>query len=72
MPIATGFLSPEEFAHEYFFDLRVSFCPQCRMVSSPNSRSDADVPRALRVLFIDIGAQAQHVEAFATRCAAAT
>ena len=32
MPIANGFLTPEEFQHEYFFDLRVSFCPSCHMV----------------------------------------
>ncbi len=32
MPIANGFLSPEEFAAEYFFDLRVGFCPACHMV----------------------------------------
>ena len=32
MPIANGFLSPEEFADEYFFNLRVGFCPECKMV----------------------------------------
>lgn len=32
MPIANGFLSPEEFAGEYFFNLRVGFCPECKMV----------------------------------------
>jgi methylation protein EvaC len=32
MPIANGFLSPEQFATEYFFDLRVAFCGQCGMV----------------------------------------
>ena len=32
MPIANGFLTPEEFPQEYFFDLRVSFCPRCHMV----------------------------------------
>lgn len=32
MPIANGFLSPEQFAEEYFFELRVGFCPQCAMV----------------------------------------
>ena len=31
MPIANGFLSPEEFAAEYFFDLEVGFCRKCRM-----------------------------------------
>ncbi len=32
MPIANGFLSPEQFASEYFFELRVAFCPTCCMV----------------------------------------
>jgi len=32
MPIANGFLKPEEFAKEYFFELRVGFCSQCAMV----------------------------------------
>lgn len=32
MPIANGFLSPGEFAAEYFYDLRVGFCPACHMV----------------------------------------
>ncbi len=29
MPIANGFLSPEQFASEYFYELRVGFCPYC-------------------------------------------
>lgn len=32
MPIANGFLSPAEFANEYFFELKVVFCPNCSMV----------------------------------------
>jgi methylation protein EvaC len=32
MPIANGFLSPAQFAAEYFFDLQVAFCPKCGMV----------------------------------------
>src|SRR5712692_7062297 len=32
MPIANGFLGPEQFPNEYFFELRVAFCPTCRMV----------------------------------------
>jgi len=31
-PIANGFLLPEQFSDEYFFELSVSFCPQCAMV----------------------------------------
>lgn len=32
MPIANGFVSPEEFAQEYFFELKVVFCTRCGMV----------------------------------------
>jgi methylation protein EvaC len=32
MPIANGFLTPEQVASEYFFDLQVGFCPRCSMV----------------------------------------
>ena len=32
MPIANGFLSPAQFADEYFFELKVAFCPVCGMV----------------------------------------
>ena len=32
MPIANGFLTPEEFSDEYFFELKVAFCENCRMI----------------------------------------
>jgi methylation protein EvaC len=32
MPIANGFLSPDQFADEYFYELKVGFCPNCTMV----------------------------------------
>ncbi len=32
MPIANGFLTAEQFADEYFFELRVVFCSTCTMV----------------------------------------
>jgi methylation protein EvaC len=32
MPIANGFLRQDQFSTEYFFDLRVGFCPSCTMV----------------------------------------
>lgn len=32
MPIANGFLSPEDFDNEYFFDMKVGFCSSCSMV----------------------------------------
>lgn len=32
MPIANGFLSPDQFVEEYFFELKVAFCTKCGMV----------------------------------------
>jgi methylation protein EvaC len=32
MPIANGFLTTDQFAAEYFFELKVAFCPSCHMV----------------------------------------
>jgi methylation protein EvaC len=32
MPIANGFLTPDQFDGEYFFELKVGFCSQCTMV----------------------------------------
>jgi len=32
MPIANGFLAPEQFDSEYFFELQAGFCPECMMV----------------------------------------
>ena len=32
MPIANGFLLPDQFAGEYFFELKAAFCPGCGMV----------------------------------------
>ncbi len=32
MPIANGFLKMEQFKKEYFFELKVAFCPKCTMV----------------------------------------
>jgi methylation protein EvaC len=32
MPVANGFLSPEEFGSEYFYELKIGFCEECKMV----------------------------------------
>ncbi|MDR3574521.1 MAG: class I SAM-dependent methyltransferase [Anaerolineaceae bacterium] len=32
MPIANGFLSPDQFASEYFFELTATYCAKCSMV----------------------------------------
>ncbi|MGE0614876.1 MAG: methyltransferase domain-containing protein [Bacteriovoracia bacterium] len=31
-PIANGFLKPEDFSREYFFEMQVGFCSHCKMV----------------------------------------
>ena len=36
MPIANGFLRPDQFADEYFYELQVAFCPDCGMVQLAN------------------------------------
>jgi methylation protein EvaC len=32
MPVANGFLTADQFAREYFFDMAVGHCPKCNMV----------------------------------------
>ena len=32
MPLANGFLTAEQFADEYFFNLRAAYCPKCTLV----------------------------------------
>lgn len=32
MPIANGFLTPDRFSEEYFFELKLGFCSNCKMV----------------------------------------
>src|ERR1700687_2045412 len=32
MPIANGFLTPEQYNSEHFFELKVGFCPESKMV----------------------------------------
>lgn len=32
MPIANGFLMPDQYSDEYFFELKVGHCPDCHMV----------------------------------------
>ncbi|MFQ5928631.1 MAG: methyltransferase domain-containing protein [Acidobacteriota bacterium] len=32
MPLANGFLTAEQFADEYFYELKIGFCPACKMV----------------------------------------
>ncbi len=32
MPLANGFLTPDQFADEYFFNLAAAYCPRCTLV----------------------------------------
>lgn len=32
MPLANGFLTPDQFDDEYFFELKIAFCPNCGML----------------------------------------
>src|SRR5688572_10587541 len=32
MPLANGFLRPDQFADEYFFNLSAAYCPRCTLV----------------------------------------
>lgn len=32
MPLANGFLTPDQFADEYFFNLSAAYCPRCTLV----------------------------------------
>ena len=36
MPIANGFLAIEDFKNEYFFEMEVAFCPDCKMFQLVN------------------------------------
>jgi len=36
MPIANGFLTPDQFDDEYFFEMKVGFCANCKMVQLAN------------------------------------
>jgi methylation protein EvaC len=66
MPIANGFLTPEEFQHEYFFDLRVSFCPRCHMVQLAEQPDRARMFHDNYAFFSSTSVRmAQHFEAFA-------
>lgn len=66
MPIANGFLTPEEFASEYFFELRVSFCPRCYMVQLAEQPDRSRMFHEHYAFFSSTSVRmAQHFEAFA-------
>lgn len=67
MPIANGFLTPEEFPGEYFFELRVSYCPKCHMVQLAEQPDRTRMFHGNYAFFSSTSTRmAQHFEAFAT------
>ena len=67
MPIANGFLLPEEFSNEYFFELKVGFCPNCTMVQLTELVDREKMFHENYAYFSSISVRmAEHFKAFAT------
>jgi methylation protein EvaC len=67
MPIANGFLTPEQFEQEPFFDLKVGYCPHCHMVQLTDPIEPGKLFHANYAYFSSISQHmARHFEAFAT------
>ena len=67
MPIANGFLLPEEFSNEYFFELKVGFCPNCTMVQLTELVDREKMFHENYAYFSSISVHmAEHFKAFAT------
>lgn len=67
MPIANGFLTPDQFADEYFFDMRVSFCSRCYMVQLAEQPDRSRMFHENYAFFSSTSVRmAQHFETFAT------
>jgi methylation protein EvaC len=66
MPIANGFLLPEDFAREYFFELKVGFCSNCTMVQLTEPVERERMFHEHYAYFSSISARmAKHFEKFA-------
>lgn len=66
MPIANGFLRPEDFAREYFFELTAAFCARCGMVQLGNHVERERMFHENYAFFSSTSARmAQHFKAFA-------
>lgn len=66
MPIANGFLSPDQFEDEYFFDMQVGFCPTCSMVQLIDQPAPELMFHDNYAYFSSISVRmAEHFEAFA-------
>ncbi len=66
MPIANGFLTPAEFADEYFFELAAVFCPRCCMVQLAEQPDARKMFHEHYAFFSSTSSRmAQHFERFA-------
>ena len=67
MPIANAFLTPNDFANEYFFELKVGFCSNCTMVQLTELIEREKLFHEHYAYFSSISLRmAQHFEEFAT------
>jgi len=66
MPIANGFLTPEQFGGEYFFELKTAFCPKCKMVQLAELVDEKKMFHENYAFFSSTSARmAEHFERFA-------
>lgn len=66
MPIANGFLTPDRFNDEYFFELKVGFCERCRMVQLADLVEPSRMFHEAYPFYSSTSARmAQHFEAYA-------
>jgi len=66
MPVANGFLHPEKFDQEYFFDLKVGYCENCHMVQLTELVDPTQLFHSEYAYFSSISVRmAQHFEEFA-------
>ena len=66
MPIANGFLTPEQYGSEYFFELKTAFCPHCKMVQLTELVDERKMFHENYAFFSSTSSRmAQHFEQFA-------
>lgn len=66
MPIANGFLRREDFAHEFFFELKVGYCTHCHMVQLTELVDPSQLFHENYAYFSSISVRmANHFKAFA-------
>jgi methylation protein EvaC len=66
MPLGNGFLLPDQYSQEYFFEMRVGFCPTCNMVQLLDQPDRERMFHENYAFFSGTSAyMARHFEAFA-------